>query len=56
VPIDEAHPMLPLSPYANSKLAAEAYCHAYARAYGMNTVILRFFNIYGPDNETPTPV
>jgi UDP-glucose 4-epimerase len=48
VPIDEAHPMLPLSPYADSKLAAEAYCHAYARAYGMNTVILRFFNIYGP--------
>jgi len=48
VPIDEGHPTSPLSPYAASKLAAEAYCHAYAMAYGLKVAILRLFNVYGP--------
>ncbi len=38
----------PLSPYAVSKLAAEYYCRVYAKVYGIHTVILRVFNVYGP--------
>jgi UDP-glucose 4-epimerase len=38
----------PLSPYAVSKLATEAYAGAYARSFGMDTLAFRFFNVYGP--------
>ena len=38
----------PLSPYAASKLAAEGYCAAYDASYGVPTLTLRFFNVYGP--------
>ena len=38
----------PLSPYAASKLAAEGYCAAYDASYGVPTLALRFFNVYGP--------
>jgi UDP-glucose 4-epimerase len=38
----------PVSPYAVSKLAAENYCRVFARVYGLRTVSLRYFNIYGP--------
>lgn len=38
----------PLSPYAASKLAAEAYTLAYGHSYGLPTLALRFFNVYGP--------
>jgi nucleoside-diphosphate-sugar epimerase len=38
----------PLSPYAVSKLAAEAYCQAFTRVYGLETVCLRYFNVFGP--------
>jgi len=38
----------PISPYAASKLAAESYCLAFHRTYGLPVVCLRFFNIYGP--------
>jgi len=38
----------PLSPYAASKLATEAYALAYGSSYGMNTLAMRFFNVYGP--------
>ncbi len=38
----------PISPYAVSKLAAENYCRAFAKVYGLNTVCLRYFNVYGP--------
>ena len=39
---------LPVSPYAVSKLAAEAYAIAYQRCYGLPTLAFRFFNVYGP--------
>ena len=48
LPVDEAHPTNPISPYAASKLAAEHYCEAFQQAYGLKTVILRPFNVYGP--------
>jgi UDP-glucose 4-epimerase len=38
----------PLSPYAVSKLATEAYTNAYAHSYGLDTLAFRFFNVYGP--------
>ena len=48
LPISEDHPTNPLSPYAASKLSAEAYCKAYSNAYGLHVLILRLFNVYGP--------
>jgi UDP-glucose 4-epimerase len=47
-PVDERSLPKPISPYGASKLAAEAYCHAFAKSYGMTTVALRFANVYGP--------
>ncbi|MEM2102117.1 MAG: SDR family oxidoreductase [Candidatus Bathyarchaeia archaeon] len=38
----------PLSPYAASKVSAEHYCEAFHKSYGLRTVVLRYFNIYGP--------
>jgi nucleoside-diphosphate-sugar epimerase len=38
----------PASPYASSKLASEYYCRVYASLYGISTVVLRYFNVYGP--------
>ena len=39
---------LPISPYAVSKMAAEKYCLAFHKVYGLETVCLRYFNVYGP--------
>jgi UDP-glucose 4-epimerase len=47
LPIDEGHPTRPISPYAVSKLAAEHYCRVFYEVYGLETVCLRFFNVYG---------
>jgi nucleoside-diphosphate-sugar epimerase len=41
----------PLSPYAVSKLAAEQYCRAFTRVYGLETVSLRYFNVFGPRQD-----
>ncbi|MDT0141477.1 NAD-dependent epimerase/dehydratase family protein [Microbacterium sp. PRC9] len=46
-PKNEAHWTNPVSPYAVSKLATEGYTVAYALSYGMRTLALRFFNVYG---------
>lgn len=46
--IDEAHPTLPASPYAASKLGGEAMTLAYHHAYGLPTTVVRPFNTYGP--------
>lgn len=42
----------PLSPYAVSKLSAENYCQAFCDTYGLETVSLRYFNVYGPRQRT----
>lgn len=47
-PVSENSIPRPISPYGASKLCGEAYCHAFARAYLMETVALRFANVYGP--------
>ena len=47
-PIHEELAPHPVSPYGASKLAGEGYCSAYYRTYGLETVALRFGNVYGP--------
>jgi nucleoside-diphosphate-sugar epimerase len=41
----------PLSPYAVSKLVGEHYCRVFSRAYGLETVALRYFNVFGPRQD-----
>ena len=53
-PADSKHedlPTRPLSPYAAAKLAGEALCQAWGRSYGLETVSLRYFNVYGPRQD-----
>jgi UDP-glucose 4-epimerase len=47
-PVHEGMVPRPISPYGAGKLAGEAYCSAFSGAYGLNTVALRFSNVYGP--------
>lgn len=47
-PIDESHPLNAPHPYGASKIAADRMCYAYAKTFGMNIRIMRFFNIFGP--------
>ncbi|RFF27864.1 MULTISPECIES: NAD-dependent epimerase/dehydratase family protein [unclassified Wenzhouxiangella] len=47
-PIHEELAPHPASPYGASKLAGEGYCSAYKHSFGLDTVILRFGNVYGP--------
>lgn len=44
-----------LSPYAAAKLAAELYCEAFAWTYGLETVRLRYFNVFGPRQDPNSP-
>lgn len=48
LPYDEEHPKSPVSPYAVSKLAQEHYARTYNELYGLSTVVLRYFTVYGP--------
>lgn len=48
LPLDENHPRNPLNPYTQSKVMCEDLCQAYARDFGLNSIILRPFNVYGP--------
>jgi UDP-glucose 4-epimerase len=48
LPTPETEPLVPRSPYAVSKLAGEHYCRVYAELFGLETVSLRYFNVYGP--------
>ena len=47
-PVHEGMVPRPVSPYGAGKLAGEAYCSAFYGSYGLNTVALRFSNVYGP--------
>ncbi|MFO0925754.1 MAG: SDR family oxidoreductase [Gemmataceae bacterium] len=51
----EETPIRPLSPYAAAKLSGEVYCQAFAVTYGLETVRLRFFNIFGPRQRADSP-
>lgn len=45
----------PLSPYAAAKLAGEFYCQAFFQTYGLETVCLRYFNVFGPRQDPSSP-
>lgn len=47
----EADAVGPLSPYAAAKLASEAYCKSFQHSFNLETVILRYFNVYGPRQD-----
>ncbi len=47
----ETDPLSPLSPYAAAKLASEMYCKSFAASFGLETVRLRYFNIFGPRQD-----
>ncbi|MFG0262950.1 MAG: SDR family oxidoreductase [Novipirellula sp. JB048] len=47
----ESDAVAPLSPYAAAKLAAESYCQAFYRGWGLETVVLRYFNVFGPRQD-----
>jgi UDP-glucose 4-epimerase len=51
LPKKEDMPPSPQSPYAVSKLAGESYCQAFHKIYGLSTVSLRYFNVYGPRQD-----
>jgi UDP-glucose 4-epimerase len=51
----EDTPIKALSPYAAAKLAGELYCQAFTAVYGLETVRLRFFNIFGPRQRADSP-
>lgn len=51
LPKKETMPINPLSPYAISKYTAERYCQVYYQLYGLETVCLRYFNVFGPNQD-----
>jgi UDP-glucose 4-epimerase len=55
-PVHEDKAPRPVSPYGASKLAGEGYCSAYARSFGLETVALRFGNVYGPYSDRKSSV
>lgn len=55
MPKREADPTLPLSPYAVAKLVGEQYCSVFTTVYGLETVRLRYFNVFGPRQPADSP-
>lgn len=51
LPVSESAPTAPRSPYAIGKLASEGYTRVFATLYGMSTVSLRYFNVFGPRQD-----
>jgi len=51
LPKRENMPSFPISPYAVAKLAAEGYCRTFSGVYGLETVALRYFNVFGPRQD-----
>lgn len=51
LPKVEAMPSQSLSPYAAQKIAGEQYCTAFARSYGLQTLSMRYFNVFGPRQD-----
>ena len=55
LPKVETMPTSPLSPYALQKLVAEQYCQMFTRLYGLETVTIRYFNVFGPRQDPSSP-
>lgn len=57
-PVEAKHEELmpkPLSPYAAAKLSGEYFCAAFAQSFGLETVCLRYFNVFGPRQDPNSP-
>lgn len=54
LPKQESMPLAPLSPYAVTKLAGELYAGVFSQLYGLETVSLRYFNVFGPRQDPET--
>jgi len=54
LPKREIMSLIPISPYGAAKLACEKYLYVYFKVYGLNTVALRYFNVYGPRQKDST--
>jgi nucleoside-diphosphate-sugar epimerase len=55
MPKVETMPTAPLSPYALQKLVAEQYCQMFTTLYGLETVTIRYFNVFGPRQDPSSP-
>ncbi|MFC4454707.1 SDR family oxidoreductase [Deinococcus sonorensis] len=55
LPTVETMPLRPISPYALTKLTGEEYCRIFSLVYGLETVTLRFFNVFGPRQWPNSP-
>ena len=55
LPKVETMPTAPLSPYALQKLVAEQYCQMFTQLYGLETVTIRYFNVFGPRQDPSSP-
>ena len=55
LPKVETMPTAPLSPYALQKLVAEQYCQMFTQLYGLETVAIRYFNVFGPRQDPSSP-
>jgi nucleoside-diphosphate-sugar epimerase len=55
LPKMETMPTAPLSPYALQKLVAEQYCQMFTTLYGLETVTIRYFNVFGPRQDPSSP-
>ena len=51
LPVDEKHPVLPISPYGVSKHTVEHYLYAYRENFGLDFTVLRYPNVYGPRQD-----
>ena len=55
LPKREDMPTNPQSPYALQKLVAEQYCQLFTKLYGLETVVIRYFNVFGPRQDPNSP-
>ncbi len=55
LPLAETQKTQPLSPYGVSKLVGEMYAQVFSRVYGLETVALRYFNVFGPRQDPTSP-
>lgn len=55
LPLREEAPAMPASPYAMTKLGGEHYCRLFSELYGLSTISLRYFNVYGPRQDPSSP-
>ncbi len=51
MPLKENEPLMPTSPYAASKASCELYLKSFTESYGLNTIALRYFNVFGPKQD-----